>query len=120
MQRRYRVVVARPGLDDHDRHDSGLALSLRDAGFEVIDAGPVHDPDQVVATAVQEDADAVGLSVTAATRDAVLPAVAAGLRSDEADGVIVFDTLTLARSGSSEFDTAWLERALDAREAQFS
>ena len=64
MNRRYRVVVARtPGLDGHDRGAKVIARALRDAGFEVVYTGLHQTPEQVAETVVQEDADAVGLSL---------------------------------------------------------
>src|SRR5262249_11222104 len=62
-ERKVRVVVAKPGLDGHDRGAKIVARALRDAGFEVIYTGLHQTPEQIVATAVQEDADAIGLSV---------------------------------------------------------
>jgi methylmalonyl-CoA mutase C-terminal domain/subunit len=62
-ERKVRVVVAKPGLDGHDRGAKIVARALRDAGFEVIYTGLHQTPEQVVATAIQEDADAIGLSV---------------------------------------------------------
>jgi methylmalonyl-CoA mutase C-terminal domain/subunit len=114
MQRRYRVVVARPGLDAHDRSAKAAAVALRDAGFEVIYTGLLQSPEQVVATAVQEDADAVCLAVSPEARDTLVPAVAERLRSAGPEGVIVFDTVRAARL---DLAASWLERALDAREA---
>ena len=63
MERRYRIVVAKPGLDGHDRGAKVIARALRDAGFEVIYTGLHQTPEQVVRTVMQEDADAVGLSM---------------------------------------------------------
>ena len=61
MLRRYRVVVAKPGLDGHDRGAKIIARALRDAGFEVIYTGLFQSPDMIVETVIQEDADAIGL-----------------------------------------------------------
>jgi len=63
MNRPYRVVVAKPGLDGHDRGAKVIARALRDAGFEVIYTGLHQTPEQIVAAALQEDAEAIGLSV---------------------------------------------------------
>jgi len=63
MQRRYRVIIAKPGLDGHDRGAKVIARALRDAGFEVIYTGLFQTPEQVVTACLQEDADAVGLSI---------------------------------------------------------
>ena len=64
MAEKYRVIVAKPGLDGHDRGAKVVARALRDAGFEVIYTGLFQTPEQIAETAVQEDADAVGLSCT--------------------------------------------------------
>ena len=66
MLRRYRVVIAKPGLDGHDRGAKVIARALRDAGFEVIYTGLFQTPEQVAEATLQEDADAVGLSLLSA------------------------------------------------------
>ena len=83
MDRRYRVVVAKPGLDGHDRGAKVIARALRDAGFEVIYTGLHQTPEQVVRTALQEDADAVGLSaVVRGAPDAGSEECVEGLRAE--------------------------------------
>ena len=71
----YRVVVAKPGLDGHDRGAKVIARALRDAGFEVIYTGLHQTPEQVVETVVQEDADAVGLSLLSGAHMTLFPKV---------------------------------------------
>jgi len=75
VSRRYRVVVAKPGLDGHDRGAKVIARALRDAGFEVIYTGLHQTPEQVAETVVQEDADAVGLSLLSGAHMTLFPRV---------------------------------------------
>src|SRR5207244_10400330 len=90
MQRPYRVVVAKPGLDGHDRGVKVIARALRDAGFEVIYTGLHQTPEQVAETVVQEDADAVGLSLLSGAHMTLFPKVIDLLRERGADDVLVF------------------------------
>jgi methylmalonyl-CoA mutase, C-terminal domain len=85
-----RVVVAKPGLDGHDRGAKVVARALRDAGMEVIYTGLHQTPAQIVAAAVQEDAQAVGLSIHSGAHMTLFPKVVALLREQGADDVIVF------------------------------
>jgi methylmalonyl-CoA mutase C-terminal domain/subunit len=85
-----RVVVAKPGLDGHDRGAKIVARALRDAGFEVIYTGLHQTPEQIVATAVQEDADAIGLSVLSGAHNYLFGRVLELLREKGADDVVVF------------------------------
>jgi methylmalonyl-CoA mutase C-terminal domain/subunit len=89
-ERPIRVVVAKPGLDGHDRGAKIVARALRDAGFEVIYTGLHQTPEQVVATAIQEDADAIGLSVLSGAHLYLFKRVLELLREKGADDVIVF------------------------------
>ena len=75
MQRRYRVVIAKPGLDGHDRGAKVIARALRDGGFEVIYTGLHQTPEQIAETALQEDADAVGLSLLSGAHMTLFPRV---------------------------------------------
>ena len=81
MNRRYRVVVAKPGLDGHDRGAKVIARALRDAGFEVVYTGLHQTPEQVAETVVQEDADAVGLSLLSGAHLTLFPRVMEELRA---------------------------------------
>ena len=134
MLRTYRVVVAKPGLDGHDRGVKIIARALRDAGFEVIYTGLFQTPEQVAEAALQEDADAVGLSVLSGAHMTQFPRVMEELDKRGLDDVLVFgggivppaDIAALTADGvagiftpGSSMDeiTAWLEAALDEREA---
>jgi methylmalonyl-CoA mutase C-terminal domain/subunit len=133
MERRYRIVVAKPGLDGHDRGAKVIARALRDAGFEVIYTGLHQTPEQVVRTVMQEDADALGLSLLSGAHLTLVPKVLDGLNTEGLGDVIVVvggiiperDITTLKSAGVSAVFTpgahlpeiaSWLEDALDARE----
>jgi methylmalonyl-CoA mutase, C-terminal domain len=90
MSGRIRVVVAKPGLDGHDRGAKVVARALRDAGMEVIYTGLHQTPEQVVETTIQEDADAVGLSVLSGAHMTLFARVMELLRERGADDVVVF------------------------------
>jgi methylmalonyl-CoA mutase C-terminal domain/subunit len=87
--RRIRVVVAKPGLDGHDRGAKIIARALRDAGMEVIYTGLHQTPEQIVETVLQEDADAVGLSILSGAHMTLVPKVIELLREQEAGDVLV-------------------------------
>jgi methylmalonyl-CoA mutase C-terminal domain/subunit len=84
-----RVVVAKPGLDGHDRGAKIIARALRDAGMEVIYTGLHQTPEQIVETVLQEDADAVGLSILSGAHMTLVPRVVELLREQDAGDVIV-------------------------------
>jgi len=88
-ERKIRVVVAKPGLDGHDRGAKIIARALRDAGMEVIYTGLHQTPEQIVATVVQEDADAVGLSILSGAHMTLVPRVVELLHGEGIDDVIV-------------------------------
>ena len=85
-----RVVIAKPGLDGHDRGAKIIARALRDAGMEVIYTGLHQTPEQIVETAIQEDADAVGLSLHSGAHMTLFPKVVRLLRERGADDIVVF------------------------------
>ena len=87
--RKIRVVVAKPGLDGHDRGAKIIARALRDAGMEVIYTGLHQTPEQIVETVIQEDADAVGLSILSGAHMTLVPRVVELLREQGADDVLV-------------------------------
>ncbi|HET8577390.1 MAG TPA: cobalamin B12-binding domain-containing protein [Methylomirabilota bacterium] len=89
-ERKIRVVVAKPGLDGHDRGAKIVARALRDAGFEVIYTGLHQTPEQIVATAVQEDADAIGLSVLSGAHNYLFARVLELLKEKGAEDIAVF------------------------------
>jgi len=85
-----RVVVAKPGLDGHDRGAKVVARALRDAGMEVIYTGLHQTPEQIVETAVQEDADCIGLSILSGAHMALFPRVIELLKERDASDIVVF------------------------------
>ncbi|GAA3154760.1 cobalamin B12-binding domain-containing protein [Blastococcus jejuensis] len=87
---RIRVVIAKPGLDGHDRGAKVVARALRDAGMEVVYTGLHQTPEQIVETVVQEDADAVGLSVLSGAHMTLFARLAELMREREVDDVVVF------------------------------
>jgi methylmalonyl-CoA mutase cobalamin-binding domain/chain len=87
--RKIRVVVAKPGLDGHDRGAKIIARALRDAGMEVIYTGLHQTPEQIAATVIQEDADAVGLSILSGAHMTLVPKVVALLRAEGIEDVVV-------------------------------
>ena len=133
MKRNYRVVVAKPGLDGHDRGAKTITRALRDHGFEVIYTGLHQTPEQIAETVLQEDADAVGLSLLSGANLTLFPRVMEELRSRKLGEILIFgggvipedDIVTLKQQGVGEIfgpgsslgDIAkWLELALDSRE----
>ncbi len=134
MLRRYRVVIAKPGLDGHDRGAKVIARALRDAGFEVVYTGLFQTPETVAEAALQEDADAVGLSLLSGAHMTLIPRIVAELRTRGLDHVLVFaggiipddDATDLREQGVAAVFTPgsplatiteWLESTLDSREA---
>ncbi len=113
MERTIRVVIAKPGLDGHDRGAKIIARSLRDAGMEVIYTGLHQTPEQIVETAIQEDADAVGISILSGAHMTLVPRIVEGLRENDAGDVLVVvggtipseDADELKRLGVSEVFT---------------
>jgi methylmalonyl-CoA mutase C-terminal domain/subunit len=87
--KKIRVVVAKPGLDGHDRGAKIIARALRDAGMEVIYTGLHQTPEQIVETVLQEDADAVGLSILSGAHMTLVPKVIELLREQDAEDVVV-------------------------------
>ena len=87
---RHRIVIAKPGLDGHDRGAKVVARALRDAGFEVIYTGLHQTPEQIVEAAIQEDADGVGMSSLSGAHMALFPKVLEGLKSKGAESILVF------------------------------
>ena len=89
-EQRIRVLVAKPGLDGHDRGAKVVARALRDAGFEVIYTGLHQTPDMIASAAVQEDVDCVGLSIMSGAHNTLFPAVIEALAREGAKDVLVF------------------------------
>jgi methylmalonyl-CoA mutase C-terminal domain/subunit len=88
--RKVRILVAKPGLDGHDRGAKVVARALRDAGFEVIYTGLHQTPEMIANAAVQEDVDGVGLSIMSGAHNTLFPAVVEALRAKGATDVVVF------------------------------
>jgi methylmalonyl-CoA mutase C-terminal domain/subunit len=88
-RRHARVVIAKPGLDGHDRGAKIIARALRDAGMEVIYTGLHQTPEQIVETAIQEDADAIGISILSGAHMTLVPKILEGLRENGLDEVLV-------------------------------
>lgn len=90
MAKRIKVLVAKPGLDGHDRGARVVARALRDAGMEVLYTGIRQTPEQIVATAIQEDVDAVGLSCLSGAHNNLFPKVVKLLQEKGAEDILVF------------------------------
>ena len=133
----YRIVIAKPGLDGHDRGAKIVARALRDAGYEVIYTGLHQTPEQIAETVLQEDADAVGLSLLSGAHMTLFPRILELLKERGIDDVVVFgggiipdaDIPALKEMGVAALFTPgtplaqidqWLESALDEREAQLT
>src|SRR5205807_5770191 len=131
--RKIRILVAKPGLDGHDRGAKIIARALRDDGFEVIYTGLHQTPEMIVAAAVQEDVDAIGMSIMSGAHMTLFPAVIDLLKSQGVTDISIFgggiipdaDIPELKKLGVAEIFTPgatmasvteWLERALDERE----
>ena len=128
-----RILVAKPGLDGHDRGAKVIARALRDAGFEVIYTGLHQTPEQIAETVLQEDADAVGLSLLSGAHLTLFPRVMDELQARGLGGILVFgggvisdaDARALRERGVAEIFgpgsslkaiSAWLESELDQRD----
>jgi methylmalonyl-CoA mutase C-terminal domain/subunit len=128
-----RVVLAKPGLDGHDRGAKVIARALRDAGFEVVYTGLHQSPEQIVQAVIQEDADALGLSLLSGAHLVLVPRVVDLLKEAGREDVLLIvggiipddDITALGKSGVARVFTpgaslaeigSWLESALDSRE----
>ena len=125
--------MAKPGLDGHDRGAKVIARALRDAGFEVVYTGLHQSPEQIVQAVIQEDADALGLSLLSGAHSVLVPRVLALLKENDRDDVLIMvggiipddDVTALEANGVARVFTpgasladigSWLETALDERE----
>ncbi len=90
QERKVRILIAKPGLDGHDRGAKIIARGLRDAGFEVLYTGLHQTPEQIVATAIQEDVDGIGLSILSGAHDYLFPRVMELLQEKGAQDIVVF------------------------------
>jgi methylmalonyl-CoA mutase C-terminal domain/subunit len=131
--KRVRILIGKVGLDGHDRGAKVIARALKDAGFEVIYTGLHQTAEQIAETTLQEDADAVGLSLLSGAHLTLFPRVMQELHARDLDDVLVFgggvipeaDARTLRSQGVAEIFgpgsslkgiSAWLEAALDSKE----
>jgi methylmalonyl-CoA mutase C-terminal domain/subunit len=89
-KRKLRVLIGKPGLDGHDRGAKVIARALRDAGMEIVYTGLHRSPDEIVETAIQEDVDAIGLSILSGAHMTLLPKVVEILKQKGAEDIIVF------------------------------
>jgi methylmalonyl-CoA mutase, C-terminal domain len=134
MPEKHRIIIAKPGLDGHDRGAKVVARALRDAGFEVIYTGLHQTPEQIVEATIQEDADAVGLSIHSGAHMTLFPRVVDLLRQRGAGEIVVFaggiipkeDIPVLKEKGIEEIFTPgaptstiadWLRNRLEGRKA---
>jgi len=97
-----RIVVAKAGLDGHDRGAKVIARALRDAGMEVIYTGLFQTPEQIVQTAIQEDADGIGLSILSGAHMTLFPLVVEQLRKQDAEDVVFFGGGTIPPEDAQE------------------
>ncbi|MGB8796288.1 MAG: cobalamin B12-binding domain-containing protein, partial [Candidatus Aquilonibacter sp.] len=97
-----RVIVAKAGLDGHDRGAKVIARALRDAGMEVIYTGLFQTPEQIVQTAIQEDADGIGLSILSGAHMTLFPLVLEQLKAQDADDVVFFGGGTIPPEDADE------------------
>src|SRR5688572_33446293 len=102
MTRKIRVVIAKPGLDGHDRGAKIIARALRDSGMEVIYTGLHQTPEQIVDTAIQEDADAVGISILSGAHMTLVPRILEGLKANGAEDVLVVVGGTIPQDDADE------------------
>jgi len=102
MKRKYRILLTKPGLDGHDRGIKVIAAALRDAGFEIIYTGLRQTAEQVVAAAIQEDVDAVGLSILSGAHMTLFPMIHEGLKQKGADRILLFGGGIIAQSEAAE------------------
>jgi len=110
MPGKYRIIVAKPGLDGHDRGAKVVARALRDAGFEVIYTGLHQTPEQIAETVIQEDADAVGLSCHSGAHMTLFPRVVALLRDRGVGDVLVFGGGIIPRDDIPKLADAGVEK----------
>ncbi len=110
MPGKLRIIIAKPGLDGHDRGAKVVARALRDAGFEVIYTGLHQTPEQIVEAAIQEDADAIGLSCHSGAHMTLFPKVTRLLRERDAGDIVVFGGGIIPRDDIPELECEGIER----------
>ena len=104
MERKIRILIAKPGLDGHDRGAKVVARALRDAGFEVVYTGLHQTAEQIVSAAIQEDVDAVGLSLLSGAHKYLFPKVVELLKENQSGDIQVFGGGIIPQD-----DIAWLQ-----------
>jgi len=104
MERKIRILMAKPGLDGHDRGVKVVARALRDAGFEVVYTGLHQTPEQIASAAIQEDVDAVGLSLLSGAHRVLFPNVVELLKGQQSADIVVFGGGIIPKD-----DIAWLK-----------
>jgi methylmalonyl-CoA mutase C-terminal domain/subunit len=107
--RKIRILVAKPGLDGHDRGAKIIARALRDAGFEVIYTGLHQTPEMIAATAIQEDVDAVGMSIMSGAHMTLMPAVVEQLKAQKASDIVCFGGGIIPNDDISKLEAAGLK-----------
>jgi methylmalonyl-CoA mutase C-terminal domain/subunit len=110
MPQKHRIVIAKPGLDGHDRGAKVVARALRDAGYEVIYTGLHQTPEQIAETVIQEDADAVGLSIHSGAHMTLFPRVVELLKEGGAGDVVVFGGGIIPREDVEPLKDQGIER----------
>ena len=110
MTYKYRILLAKPGLDGHDRGIKVVATALRDAGFEVIYTGLRQTPEQIAAAAVQEDVDAVGLSILSGAHMTLFPAVIERMKQEGANHILVFGGGIIAEQDIAQLKKAGVDK----------
>jgi len=101
-ERKIRVLIAKPGLDGHDRGAKVIARALRDAGMEVIYTGLFQAPEQIVQTAIQEDADGIGLSILSGAHMTLFPLIVEQLKAQGAQDIVFFGGGTIPPEDAAE------------------
>src|SRR5262245_45144334 len=109
---RVRILVAKPGLDGHDRGAKIVARALRDAGFEVVYTGLHQTPEMIAAAAVQEDVDAIGLSIMSGAHNTLFPAVMAELERRGAPDIAVFGGGIVPEEDAAALTAAGVKRGV--------
>ncbi|MSP24538.1 MAG: cobalamin B12-binding domain-containing protein [Myxococcales bacterium] len=109
-EQKVRVLIAKPGLDGHDRGAKVVARALRDAGFEVIYTGLHQSPEMIANAAVQEDVDCVGLSIMSGAHNTLFPAVIDELKKRGADNIVVFGGGIIPEDDIAKLEIAGVSR----------
>jgi len=109
MERKIRILIAKPGLDGHDRGAKYIARALKDAGYEVIYTGIRQSPEAIAKSAVQEDVDFVGMSLLSGAHNELFPEVVNLIRNEGADNIIIFGGGVIPDEDASTLKTSGVE-----------